>query len=245
MRTLILCEGKTDAILLSYLLQKESNWVYVKSKKGLWDIEEDDKKDESANWYKRDEDYILICGVGGKDKFKGFFLDKLYEPIIQTQKSHNIDKIIYILDKDKDSFEMLEQKIFDDLQPICTDLLIDNWKENKFLDAFGMEQTVDVLGLVVPNDQEGALENVLLNALSGRAYDKNIVDKSVRFVEEIKQEAKEYIKNSRLELKAKLSVVFAVRSPQKVFSLIDELIKSVNWESYTNIKELFVKVLEL
>ena len=236
MRTLILCEGKTDAILLSYLLQKESNWVHIKSQKGLWAIKEDDK---------RDEDYILICGVGGKDNFKSFFHDKLYEPVIQTQASHNIDKIIYIVDKDKDSFEVLYEKICNDLQPICTNLLIGDWRENSFIDSFGMEQEVRILGLVIPNDQEGALENVLLNALSESAYDKNIVDKSVRFVEGIKQEAREYIKTSRLELKAKLSVVFAVRSPQKVFSLIDELIQSVNWENYNNIKELFGKILEL
>ena len=58
-----------------------------------------------------------------------------------------------------------------------------------------------------------------------------------------------YLENNDIEacreLKAKLSVVFAIRSPQKVFSLIDELIKSVDWEKYQNIKNLFKKILEI
>lgn len=33
MRVLLLCEGKTDAILISYLLCKLSGWIPVKSNK--------------------------------------------------------------------------------------------------------------------------------------------------------------------------------------------------------------------
>lgn len=242
MRTLILCEGKTDAVLLSYLLGKEAGWKYTREK-NLWMIDEDDRRDESANWYKRGKDYILICGVGGKTNFGNYFLNNLYQPILQ--EAHKIDRLVYVIDKDNDCIEDLKNKIEADLQPICNNIIIGEWAENVFIDPFGMSKKIDILALIVPENQEGALENVLLDAISEREYDKNLVDKSILFVEEIKDEAREYIINSRLELKAKLSVVFAIRSPQKVFSLIDELIKSVDWEKYQSIKSLFQKILAI
>lgn len=242
MITLILCEGKTDAVLLSYLLGKEAGWKHSPAK-NPWRINEDDRKDESAYWYKRGEDYILICGVGGKNNFGNYFINNLYQPILQGP--HKIDRLVYVIDKDKDSIVNLKNKIETDLQPICENIIIGEWAENVFTDPFGMSKKIDILALIVPENQEGALENVLLDAISEREYDKNLVDKSILFVEEIKDEAREYIINSRLELKAKLSVVFAIRSPQKVFSLIDELIKSVDWEKYQSIKDLFQKILEI
>ncbi len=244
MRTLILCEGKTDAILISYLLQKQSGWKYTREK-SLWAINNEEKNDETVNWYKRENDYILICAVGGKTNFGSFFKNKLYQPILHSHIEENIDKIIYIVDKDHDNELGLCTQIIEDLTPCCQDITIGEWKENKFTDSFGKERTIDVLGLIVPNDQEGALENVLLSAISENVYDKNIVDKSTNFVEEIKDQANKYIKNSRLVLKAKLSVVFAILSPQKVFTLIDQLIQEVDWEQYDNIMLLFEKILQL
>jgi hypothetical protein len=42
-----------------------------------------------------------------------------------------------------------------------------------------------------------------------------------------------------LELKAHLGVTWAVQYPEKVFSVIDEQIKSVRWEEYAALKECF------
>ena len=81
MNSLILCEGATDAILLSYYLKKVSGWTYTaKAPDGL-NIRST-RGNESVNWYKRGNDYLLICGVGGKDNFIGFFHQSLENPII-------------------------------------------------------------------------------------------------------------------------------------------------------------------
>ena len=60
MNKLILCEGKTDAILLSYYLEKVAGWKYTtKSPSGLkFKIS---NENESMNWYRKDQDYLLIC----------------------------------------------------------------------------------------------------------------------------------------------------------------------------------------
>ena len=69
MNKIILCEGETDAILLSYYLDKVAGWKFCK--KGPADIAiKTDTFEQSANWYQKDEDRLLICAVGGKDTMR-------------------------------------------------------------------------------------------------------------------------------------------------------------------------------
>jgi len=76
MNKLILCEGKTDAILLSYYLEKTCGWTHRNAPKSLA-IKADEYKGESAYWYRKEDTSLLICGVGGRDKFSIFFKDKI------------------------------------------------------------------------------------------------------------------------------------------------------------------------
>ncbi len=140
MNKLILCEGETDAIFLSYYLGKVSGWEFCK--KGPKNLEIRANYDnESVNWYKKGGDYLLICGVGGKDNF-------------------------------------------------------------------GVEKAAD-------------------------------------FVNRMRTEAGKYICSDRLQLKAHLGVTWAIQSPEKVFRVIDEQIRSVQWEKYEVLKECFGVVAEI
>ena len=79
MNKVILCEGQTDAILLSYYLAKVSGWRFCKKPPKNVDIKED-TFDQSINWYEKGNDHLLICGVGGKDKISSFFHAKILRP---------------------------------------------------------------------------------------------------------------------------------------------------------------------
>lgn len=245
MRVLVLCEGKTDAILISYLLSKLSGWYVTKSEKDM-KILTDEKDNESSYWYTRsNNDKMLICGVGGKDKFSSFFIDKIKPIILQYPNEKRFDRIVIIHDKDFDNLDVLEEKISNMFNPIVTKVKNDTWITNKYIDGFGVEGNVDVLGLIIPRDNEGALESVLLNSMQEQDPTKTIVQKSLDFVDQIKPQAQSFIPNYRMELKAKLGVSFAILSPQKVFSYIDILIKSVDWEKSETIKSLFDKIINL
>ena len=50
MNKLILCEGATDAILLSYYLEKTAGWVFCRKPPKTLQIKEDGIE-ESVNWY--------------------------------------------------------------------------------------------------------------------------------------------------------------------------------------------------
>lgn len=63
--------------------------------------------------------------------------------------------------------------------------------------------------------------------------------KSRVFVDEIAPEAAEIISTERLKLKTKLGVSLAVLYPEKVFSLIDEQLRSISWENSQILAETF------
>ena len=94
MNKLILCEGKTDAILLSYYLGCVQQWIPCMRGPKNFRISVDEKSGESAYWYQRGEDRLLICGVGGKDKFGGFFADFLRIFGTSPQCRRKIKKLI-------------------------------------------------------------------------------------------------------------------------------------------------------
>ena len=93
MNKLILCEGKTDAILLSYYLEKVAGWKYTtKSPSGLkFKIS---NENESMNWYRKDQDYLLICSVGGKSNFGKFFINRIKAPQVMIDAETILTNIL-------------------------------------------------------------------------------------------------------------------------------------------------------
>ena len=59
MNKLILCEGATDAILLSYYLEKTAGWTFCRKPPKDLQIKEDGIE-ESINWYEKNDDRLLI-----------------------------------------------------------------------------------------------------------------------------------------------------------------------------------------
>lgn len=104
---------------------------------------------------------------------------------------------------------------------------------------------MDFLLLAVPHNQQGALETLLLDAISEDEYDRNIVEKSKLFVNKIAPEAERYIGKRRLILKAYLGVTWAVQSPQKVFDFIDEQLRMVKWEKSKVLAKCFLHICEI
>jgi len=65
MKKIILCEGKTDAILLSYFLIRRFGWEYIKGQIVGLPI---NKENEVLNWYRNSkypDQELAIWGVGG------------------------------------------------------------------------------------------------------------------------------------------------------------------------------------
>ena len=73
-----------------------------------------------------------------------------------------------------------------------------------------------------PQDVRSAVMTAL-DSLKEKSPEREIVESSERFVDEVKNIAKEFINKPRMELKAKLGVTFAVLSPICYFHEINVL----------------------
>lgn len=229
MNNILLCEGATDAILLSYYLEAVFGWMYCTPDKSI-NISED--YNETVNWYKKGNDKLVICSVGGKDRFGNFFSEKVLDPITLSDA---FDKVVIVTDRDKYSISHIENKMNKVISPLLSEkssVSIENrkWTLCYYQNRYGIRKQLQSLLIVIPSESEGALESLMLDSISENPYDAIIVDKVKSFVHDMKSYALKYIASDRLELKADLGVTWAIQYPEKVFRLIDEQIRSVRWE---------------
>lgn len=235
MNKLILCEGKTDAILLSYYLEKICGWTHRNAPKSL-DIKADEIKGESAYWYRKEDERLLICGVGGKDNFGSFFREKILPAMIDSSA---FSKIAVVTDRDVREEQSILDSFCSSLRPVITNIVSDAWVTNIYENSFKQHASVDFLLVVIPADKEGALETLMLEAISEKEYDKAIVKRSIAYVDEIQPIATEYLRKNRLKFKACLGVTWAIQYPEKLFTFIDEQIRSVKWEESQVLAQCF------
>lgn len=235
MNKLILCEGKTDAILLSYYLEKTCEWTHRNAPKGL-NIKADETKGESVYWYHKENESLLICGVGGKDNFGSFFKDKIQSAMVDSSA---FTKIAVVTDRDDRHEKSIVDSLLTSLNPIIANIENDKWISNRYENSYNQESNVDFLLVIIPSENEGALETLLLEAISENEEDKAIVERSISYVDEIQPIASKYLSKNRLKLKACLGVTWAIQYPEKLFSFIDEQIRSVKWEESKVLERCF------
>lgn len=235
MNKIILCEGETDAILLSYYLGKVSGWNFCRKPPVNIAIKTDSFQ-QSVNWYEKGEDRLLICSVGGKSNMASFFKNKLLKPIVHAGAFSRIALVLDRDDKDLSSMESHASSVF---RPVVNLMVNNEWIENAYEDAFGTRQTIEALLVAIPTDHQGALETLMLDSIAEDPYDAVIVEKAGSFVKEMRSVASKYIDSNRKELKAHLGVTWAVQYPEKVFKLMNEQIQSVKWEESAILHKCF------
>lgn len=238
MNRVLLCEGVTDAILLSYYLEKVSGWKYCKGPKNL-EIKTKNRN-ESVNWYRKGEEYLLICGVGGKNNFAKFFETRIKNPIFMSDA---FQKIVFVTDRDERADSEITNELY--TEDMLKNLEDRRWRNNIYRNAYEMEKMLEVLLVVIPKESQGALETVMLEAIAEDPYDRNIIEKVDDFMQQMSKEAEKYLSTERLQLKAKLGVTWAVQFPEKVFSRIDEQIRNVEWEKSELLKRIFRELEEI
>ena len=64
--------------------------------------------------------------------------------------------------------------------------------------------------------------------------DKLVIDKAKTYIKKVKEVCnKKYLKSRGETNKGELSAFFAAVSPQRIFSPINELLRDIDWENYT------------
>lgn len=247
MNNIILCEGSTDYFLLQYYMREAYQWIDDKSiQQGILKM----PKQKSRNFAKH-SDRLTIMAVGGCSQMgnglKAVLDRNFFSPPPLTNAYH---KIIIITDRDEAG---TEQKFIQELQQIFNEYHVtypscitnNSWLSCSMCSQIGLIINFSVLLLIIPFEENGAMETFLLNAVGNEEpYDKMIIDECCRFVERVDPE-KRYLSSRRYVTKAKFDTYFSIRTPVEQYVERQNILKNVRWEQYNTIQTAFQKLGEL
>ena len=242
MKSVIICEGSTDYVLLQYFMQRVNDWSDYRNPQQMTGF-------KRVRELKKAEDSLIIGESGGSSRILQC-MDNILEINNISAMGEEYHKILIITDRDDLD---TEEKFLQGIQDILNARNIEysniseanEWIDIKQENGFGQEINIRILPLVIPFDTTGALETFLLEAIAEQdEYDKEIINKGGVFVDSIDPEQR-YLKKRRYATKAKFDVYFSVRTPIDQFIERRNILKDVRWENYILIQHDFSKLSEL
>ena len=244
MRSVILCEGSTDFVLLQYYMRKVYGWEY----KNNYSVLINGYKERKCV-FKKDHSELNIIGCGGCSRIPGglqFILDS--NSLSAEDEAYN--RIVIITDRDEVETESeFETIIATELgkQQIewKDDISNDKWIDFHYENGQGDNCNAKLLLLVIPFEDTGAMETFLLDAI-GKAnpYDAKIISDCNQFVDNVDNQ-KKYLNKRRYITKAKFDVYFSVRTAAEQFVERQNILKNIPWEDYAEIQNSFKKLDDL
>lgn len=245
MNSLILCEGKTDCILLQYYLEKVHSW----DRKGKSSFHAVDKA--WSNYFEKDGNTLIISETGGCSRISEGLLTAINRNKMAAPGSKDdfFDKIVIFTDNDEigtacNLINEIEDALRKNSVTFVSLLKKGTWNKIDIETIEGLKNC-ELYIMFIPFDENGALETYLLKCIGdGNVYDKEIIDKSKIFVDTVDPDEK-YLNKRRLKIKAKFDVYFSVRTAVDQFAERQNILKSVDWENYNNIRNDFRVFAEL
>lgn len=222
MKSILLCEGKSDAILVSYYLNKVKGWeFYGKKDKRKVTIPIRNNENEELNWYCLGEDILSIWAIGGKSNFN-YAIDQILTINKLADKEDAFNKIILLTDRDNSSNnEDILNELMEHLKEV--NLRNNEWANMVYSNEFQEEIVVEILPIIIPFNKTGALETFILDAICEMGKEeKQIVDKSKSFISDFI--LVNYLNTERLRVKGELAVALGTMFPQKTFTPIDTML---------------------
>lgn len=244
MNSVILCEGSTDYVLLQYFMRKAYLWEDEKEQQLFH------KKFGMARVLKKENNFLSIVGCRGCNNLIPGLEFIIESNKIAGKKEELFEKIVIVTDRDEvGTEESFIEKIKEIMNTNDVDLEQDvknnQWIKCKIINSMGDKIGFELLLLVIPFDENGALETFLLSSISkSDKYEKQIIDKCQNFVDNVDEE-KKYLNKRRYITKAKFDVYFSVRTPVQQYVERQNILKNVEWEKYMNVQKCFENLGEI
>ncbi|MBC5648645.1 DUF3226 domain-containing protein [Christensenella tenuis] len=257
MKSIIICEGKTDAIILSYYLSKTDEWIFLSKKESqcrgiserILEFGIENSMTQEFSWYiNPGEDLLCIYAVGGITAIKDGFAQVL--DINSMSNSEPFERMVLLFDRDD---EHAEHNILEDISRIIVsnsleDVNLENneWAELQYSER---RQPLLILPLVIPFDTVGTLENFLLSCRKEIDYCENTLveqcDKFTTSLETIENIKERYLKRRGIKSKISFGTYFSVVSPHRTFDAGDKILRSIPWENYSGFNDTFLELHKL
>ena len=239
-KALIICEGNTDQILIGSYIENISDWSFELN------IKDNPFRYESINWYSNRNGENLGIWENGSDDFTATI-----RTISNREKSeHALENILIVTDNDAD--KEINERSSSIFNTFINELGASSengafrpnaWDVLHYDSGFG-KAACKIGLLLIPLDQQGALETFMLNALSENLPDnKETIGQVETFISDFKSEV--YLRKRRERIKAKFGTSMAIFAPDKSLKSMKEIINSVNWEKFDTTKKQFKMVEEI
>ena len=243
MKSVILCEGKDDLWFISYFLNKTSSWIVDNNVKNTWKLYRISKMEDKNVQYiclENEDKYAAVFAVGGKDSFKDK-IKKLFE-INEQFPDDMIENIVVVRDCDMDQ----QSDILKEMESwFPSEIELSNHKVSTYeMVIEEKERKIKFLPLIIPFNEEGALETVLLSAICEDGEEEaRIVEKAKNYIDEVKNECKKYLSHEREIIKAKFSATIAIINPDHSTALFKEVMLDHSWEENEEVKKHYELIL--
>lgn len=233
----ILCEGKTDSVVISHVMSSVG-FEYTNKKNKLAKFKL--LKNQSVDYFENNNDILAIWNVAGYNNIKSSV-----EEIIKLNKVNKVvDILSIVVDRDFDNIFEIEDEISAYFEG-NTKLENKIWKEYQFTDGFGEIRQLKILLTIVPDKDFGTMETILLNALSDEGEDqKNLVNDVEKFIVELEEKENIYLNKKRNVIKAKLGCTVNIMDPERTFSDIIPVFKNIAWNEKSVVQEHFKELKE-
>lgn len=244
MKSIILCEGRTDFLFLQHFMINTYSWFdsgrfYTQYKSFL----------DGNRVLIKGNNELVIAFCGGCSK-----ISNALEKILIVNKNSGLsekkyDNIIIISDNDDEyasqNIHNAIKKKIDTYSNDSIDLNRNEWKAVKFIDSISQSYNVRFLYLMIPPDSYGALETFILNSIADKnEYDKSIIEKGNHFVQTVDPQNK-YISKRRDFEKSKYNVFLSIRMPELDFIKLHDLFKNIPWQNYPYMTKALSKLKEI
>ncbi len=234
MMELILVEGVTDVQMLSYYLQNVYGWKYTNTN-SLGIRADEGQKEHIENLIKGDDSQITLCGVGGTGKFNSFIQNHRINELIDER---DISSVMLFTDRDSKSIA----KIVDENKKLFSKFKINRagqWIHHVFSDSFEQEKEIDTYLLVIPDNEMGALERVLIKALYDYPDKEGLIKEVEHFIDSLEHETAPELKNINNVNKAKVGTFCSISSPKNAMRFLGLLNSGIDWKQSETLRRLF------
>lgn len=195
---------------------------------------------------------VLLCegSTGGCSNIMACLADIFDTMTAASNQEEGFDKIVVVTDRDEIISEeyflrQLENTVWENHISVQGHLKNNQWITLSYNNGRQHETTTDFLLLMIPFEEEGALETFLLNALSqGNEYDGEIIRQGNEFVDHADPQNK-YLCKRRYRTKAKFDVFFCIRTALEQFEQRRSVLREIPWEDYEAVHSSFEKLRDL
>jgi len=248
MKSIIVCEGETDFAFLQHFMIRVNGWVDRRNSKEIKNPSFTSSVNNSESRdFEKGSDILTIISCGGCGNIKTVVGEIIRRNQNEVFEDARYSKIVILTDNDEDG---VEERIISDLSSASgvTDKISNNtWAKLSFVDMAENPFDTELLLLIIPFEEHGALETFLLESVAKQdAYDAKIIEKSNAFVDNADPE-KRYLIHRGFKTKAKLYAYFSIRIDYTPNQLKQrkEILTNIPWGEYENIQESFKELRKL